>query len=84
MVFLAVVAVSLSTAAMPGNAGPYSTSQWTNGPYVQQIGRTEGTRSVIDLNGLANGVYFVRAEQPGGMGIPRWLMVASAAQSVSP
>ena len=49
-----------------------------------QIGETEGTLSIIDLNGLANGVYLVRVEQPDGLNISRRLMVATAAQSVSP
>lgn len=127
MIFIAAVAVALSTAAMPGNDGPFTTSGWTSGLYAQrtdgpvnvypnpasqqvnviypgltgeatltivaedgrimrsmQIGETNGTRSVIDLNGFANGVYFVRVEQPSGMDITRRLMVASAIQSVSP
>ncbi|MFZ1616887.1 MAG: T9SS type A sorting domain-containing protein [Flavobacteriales bacterium] len=36
MIFIAAVATALSTAAMPGNDGPFSTSQWTNGLYAQQ------------------------------------------------
>ena len=127
MIFIAAVALALSTAAMPGNDGPFTTSQWTSGLYAQQvdgpvnvfpnpasqqvnviypgltgeatltilagdgrimrsmeIGQTEGTRTIIDLNGLANGIYFVRVEQPSGMDISRRLMVSSNAQSVSP
>ena len=127
MIFVAAVAVALSTAAMPGSDGPFTTSEWTSGHYAQQmdgpvnvfpnpasqqvnviypgltgeatltivaedgrimrsmqIGETNGTRSVIDLNGLANGLYLVRVEQPSGMNISRRLMVSSAAQSVSP
>lgn len=127
MIFVAAVAVALTTAAMPGNDGPFSTSHWTSGLYAQQvegpvnvypnpasqqvniiypgltgeatltivasdgrimrsedIGQTEGTRTVIDLNGLSNGIYFVRVEQPSGMDISRRLMVSSAIQSVSP
>ena len=49
-----------------------------------QVGQTSGTRSVIDLNDLANGIYLVRVEQPSGMSITRRLMVADPAQSVSP
>jgi len=48
------------------------------------IGQTNGARSVIDLNNLANGVYLVRVEQPSGLNISRRLIVSSAAQSVSP
>lgn len=127
MTFIAAVAVALSTAAMPGSDGPFTTSEWTSALYAQQIdgpltvfpnpasqqvniifpgmtgeatltivagdgrimrsmqiGQTEGTRTIIDLNGLANGVYFVRVEQPGGTDISRRLLVASASQSVSP
>lgn len=127
MTFIAAVAVALTTAALPGNDGPFSTSQWTSGLYAQQvdgpvnvypnpasqevniiypgltgeatltivagdgrimrsmeIGQTEGTRTIIDLNGLSNGVYFVRVEQPSGMDITRRLMVSSSIQSVSP
>lgn len=127
MTFIAAVAVALSTAAMPGNDGPFTTTHWTSGLYAQQVdgavnvfpnpasqqvnivypglsgeatvtimaedgrimrsilvGQTYGTRSVIDLNGLSNGVYFVRVEQPNGMNLTKRLMVASAAQSVSP
>ncbi|MBZ0204868.1 MAG: T9SS type A sorting domain-containing protein [Flavobacteriales bacterium] len=127
MTFIAAVAVALSTAAMPGSDGPYTSNHWTNGQYAQQlsgpvnifpnpasqqvnvvypglmgeatltivaedgrimrsmhIGQTNGTRSVIDLNNLANGVYLVRVEQPSGLNISRRLIVSSAAQSVSP
>lgn len=127
MIFIAAVAAALSTAAMPGSDGPFTTTHWTSGLYAQQvnapmnvfpnpashqvnvvypglkgeatltivaqdgrimrsmqIGQTNGTRTVIDLNNLANGIYLVRVEQPGGLNISRRLIVSSAAQSVSP
>lgn len=37
MIFIAAVAVALSTAAMPGNDGPFTTTQWTSGLYAQQM-----------------------------------------------
>ena len=127
MTFIAAVAIALSTAAMPGNDGPFTTTHWTSGLYAQQadgpvnvfpnpasqqvnivypgltgeatvtivaedgrimrsmqVGQTNGTRSVIDLNNLANGIYLVRVEQPSGLNIARRLIVSSAAQSTSP
>ena len=127
VIFAAAVAAAFSTAAMPANDGPFSTSEWTSGLYAQrtdgalnvfpnpasqqvnviypgltgeatltilaqdgrimhseQIGQTEGTRSVIDLNGLSNGFYLVRVQQPNGMDISRRLIISSAIQSVSP
>ncbi len=36
VIFAAAVVVAFSTAAMPGNDGPYTTEHWTNGQYAQQ------------------------------------------------
>lgn len=35
VIFAAAVAAALSTAAMPGNDGPFTTNEWTNGLYAQ-------------------------------------------------
>ena len=127
VIFAAAVAATLSTAAMPGSDGPFTTNNWTSGLYSQQvdgpvnvfpnpasqqvnvvypgltgeatltivaedgrimrsmqIGQTNGTRSVIDINSLSNGVYLVRVEQPNGFNISRRLIVSGSAQSPSP
>lgn len=36
VIFAAAVVAALSTAAMPGSDGPYTTNHWTTGQYAQQ------------------------------------------------
>ena len=42
-----------------------------------EVGETTAIRSVVNLEGLRNGLYFVRVIQPSGMDITRTLVVVN-------
>ncbi len=42
-----------------------------------EVGETNGTRTILDVAGLRNGLYFIRVIQPSGMDIARSLVVAN-------